>query len=92
MGQYFRVYNLTNNNSAATIPSTINFGLPWVKNLHKYDEEDQISIFKDIIKDNNWKETDKLKAKGDYGDVVSYENGKLSNSFEEEAEDYEVSE
>jgi hypothetical protein len=70
MGQYFYFFN-----SGGEInhkPLRHNFGLPWMKSLDRLDEDCQIQIFVEVIKDNNW-DCEKCYAIGDNGTKLIYD-------------------
>ena len=72
MGQYYIIYNFTKKQSAK--PAFANW------KLGEWDWED-------VIAKMGWEASDELRAYGDYGDVVSYKDGR-----EEEEEEVSSSE
>ncbi len=53
------------------IPLPFNFGLTWAKSLENFSDEELEEAFDFVIKHNQWKETDKIIALGEYGVLIS---------------------
>ena len=71
MGQYFTFYNKSRNNKKSNIGLPFNFGLPWTK-MSGYDDKEITVMFKYVIKNNKWSESDEVVANGDYGDTFRW--------------------
>ncbi len=69
MGEYFKYHNVTKDViSEVSLP--FNFAMPWAKDLHRYTTEENKEFFQYVIDNNDWNDTDKIVAVGDYGTIV----------------------
>lgn len=80
--RYFYIRNKSRGGLvAASIPKSVNAGLPWVYNLHTLPLDVQVHLFKLIIQHNHWDDHDVLEALcSDFENRLTYKNGRVSQS------------